>query len=559
MKRRFILINFIVVVTSLLLFLIVSALVVNHTNQRNMEAEIKNYLSIVSEEYDGTNMEKVALNITKANNKIRITFISYDGTVLYDTVSGTEENHLSRPEIENLGTVYHRYSSTAKENMFYVATLEENGDNKVYIRVSMPETSITNLTNTLVWSGIGTIVIITIISTIVISATTNKVVEPLNQEVEKLSSIVGKSPGYNGNDIERLSFQIDRTRDLIEDKISTIEAEKKKTDYIIENIKQGLIIIDGSGSIILMNKTASKIFNISYENLEDKNYFTSFIDNNLKNSIDSARLNGVSSKVEFSKGNNSYNISLSPLDASFVLNDNHHGVIMFIFDVTDSKRLEKTKAEFFANASHELKSPLTSILGYQQMINEGIVEDKEEIADYTAKTIKEAKRMNQIISEMLELSRLEVNKTDNKVDLTPSLIIDDILNALGPSISDKGIKVTKLYQDFDIKMSNDDFYHLMRNLIENAVKYNKIGGDIIIDVNCKDRTISVKDTGIGINDSDQERIFERFFRVDKAKSKENGGTGLGLAIVKHICLNNDILINVKSSLGIGSEFKLTFK
>ncbi len=559
MKRRFILINFIVVVTSLLLFLIVSALVVNHTNQRNMESEIKNYLSIVSEEYDGTNMEKVALNITKANNKIRITFISYDGTVLYDTVSGTEENHLSRPEIENLGTVYHRYSSTAKENMFYVATLEVNGDNKVYIRVSMPETSITNLTNTLVWSGIGTIVIITIISTIVISATTNKVVEPLNQEVEKLSSIVGKTPGYNGNDIERLSFQIDRTRDLIEDKISAIEAEKKKTDYIIENIKQGLIIIDGSGSIILMNKTASKIFNISYENLEDKNYLTSFIDNNLKNSIDSARLNGVSSKVEFTKGNNSYNISLSPLDASFVLNDNHHGVIMFVFDVTDSKRLEKTKAEFFANASHELKSPLTSILGYQQMINEGIVEDKEEIADYTAKTIKEAKRMNQIISEMLELSRLEVNKIDNKVDLTPSLIIDDILNALGPSISDKGIKVTKLYQDFDIKMSNDDFYHLMRNLIENAVKYNKIGGDIIIDVNCKDRTISVKDTGIGINDSDQERIFERFFRVDKAKSKENGGTGLGLAIVKHICLNNDILINVKSSLGIGSEFKLTFK
>ncbi len=556
MKKRYILFNAIILVSSLIIFLLVSVFIVSTTNTRNMESEIKTYLSIIEQEYDGTNMDECANNIHDANKKLRVTFISSDGQVLYDTSGYSESNHLSRPEIKNVGKVTHRYSSTTKVNMFYVATYLPSSSE--YIRVSMPETSITDMSNTLIWSGFSTIIVISIISFFAITIMTNKAIKPLKNEVSKLSLIVGDTPKYTGNDIDMLSFQIDKVRDLIEDKISSVENEKRKVDYIIENIRQGLVILDGSGQVIIINKMACDIFKKSKNDLLEKNYVYSFLNHELSSSIDKCMNENYSQNVDYKSGENEYIINVSTLDASFVNDTKKHGVVLFIYDITEQKKTEKIKTDFFANASHELKSPLTSIIGYQQMINQGIIEDKKEIDDAIEKTIKEATRMNQIITEMLELSKLEANRSEEKTNIPLSKAVEDIINSYDTIINNRNIKVIRNYSNFEVFISNNDLYHLLRNLIDNAIKYNKDNGQISITLNSIAKTFEISDTGIGIAPEHIDRIYERFYRVDKAKSKEKGGTGLGLAIVKHICTNNNLEIAVESELGKGTKFIIKF-
>lgn len=546
MKKRYNILNAAILVLSLIVFLLVSVNIVATINQRNMEGEIKNYLSITEEIYDGTNMEDVADKIHKANSKLRITFISSDGKVLYDTSTVSEDNHLKRDEILSLGKVFHRYSQTTNEKMFYVATYLDSYS--LYIRVSMPEESITDISNSLITYGSIVIILIGIVSIFVMWVISKLSVKPLKSEISKLSDIVGGKTLYNGSDIERLSYEIDRTRDLIENKIDDIEQEKKKVDYILENINHGLIIIDGRGKIIIANKIALTIFN----NLSINDSYNSIFDENIVDAISKCMVEESSFSIEYEN----YVINISSLNTVFVKTAISYGVSMFLYDVTDIKRLEKMKLDFFANASHELKSPLTTIIGYQQLIQNGILVEKEEIADATIKTVKEASRMNQIISEMLELAKLESDKKEDKNVLSISHVTDEILLSYNILLENKNITLVKDYNDFIVSIASNDLYHLIRNLIDNAVKYNKANGKIKITIS--DNTFVIEDTGIGISKEDQERIFERFYRVDKARSKENGGTGLGLSIVKHICINNNIKIEVSSALNEGTCFKLTF-
>ena len=225
MKKRYIIFNTLILICSLFLFLIVSLVSITQINKRNMEGEIKNYLRIVENGYDGTNMEEIGDNVYSANNKLRITFISKEGIVLYDSSSISEQNHLSRPEISSLGTVFHRYSETTGNRMFYVASYLS--DYSIYIRIAMEETSITDVSNTLIISGSISIIFISVISFIAIYLMSNKAVEPLKKEVSKLSDIVGNEPDYEGNNIEQLSYQIDKARDLIEEKIDEALAKRE--------------------------------------------------------------------------------------------------------------------------------------------------------------------------------------------------------------------------------------------------------------------------------------------------------------------------------------------
>jgi len=226
--------------------------------------------------------------------------------------------------------------------------------------------------------------------------------------------------------------------------------------------------------------------------------------------------------------------------------------------VTDKRNVEVMKREFFANASHELKSPLTSIIGFQQMIKEGIITDEAEIKDATTRTIKEANRMNKIIVEMLELSKLESKEPKKTEPVEFKMIISNILESYQNEIADREIKVSMHLDNLAVNINVLDADHLVRNLIDNAIKYNNHGGKIDIDVSEKERRIIVQDNGIGIALENQSRIFERFYRVDSGKSKEAGGTGLGLAIVKHICMEYGFKIVVESELGVGSKFTIQF-
>ena len=230
--------------------------------------------------------------------------------------------------------------------------------------------------------------------------------------------------------------------------------------------------------------------------------------------------------------------------------------ILFI-DITNEENTEIMKKEFFANASHELKSPLTSIIGYQELIKEGIIKDNNEIKNISEKTLKESIRMKNIVLDMLELSKLESKEVKEIESLNLKEIIEDIISSNEVLIKQKNIKITSNLKDFYINSSFEDIQKLLSNIISNAINYNNINGEI--ELILKDNSFICKDTGIGIKKEDLPRIFERFYRVDKSRSKENSGTGLGLAIVKHICLNYHYKIKVDSKFGLGTTFTITFK
>ena len=251
-----------------------------------------------------------------------------------------------------------------------------------------------------------------------------------------------------------------------------------------------------------------------------------------------------------------YLLYINMLENSWFNATNSH-VALLMVDVTLQENMNSLKREFFANASHELKSPLTSIIGYQQLIQQGILTTDEEIQDATLRTIKEAQRMNKLIIEMLDLSRLENNVQTILEKVNVSKVINDCLIELQPSIDRKNIELNVKLDDIIIETSQSDLYKLIKNIIDNAIVYNNENGKLKIELEKKELTIS--DTGVGISQEDLEHIFDRFYRVDKARSKESSGTGLGLSIVKHICLLYGYEINVKSKIGVGTVITIILK
>lgn len=555
MKKKYFITTSLLIFLSLLMFFIVSCLVVINSNKKSTKKEMQTYLQIIIDNLNVSELDTTANLLHSVNEEIRITFIDKDGHVLYDTDTVPEDNHLNRPEIKKLGTISYRYSDTLQKRMVYIAGFT----NDIYVRVCIPEANTYEIVNSLLLYGFLFLVLIIFLSFFLIKRISNNLIKPIKEEVNKLSQIVGNDYKYIGDDLIILSNQIDQAHILIDNKINSLNEEKNKLNYIIQNMHQGLIIINGLGDVILINAMACSFLERNYDLVIDKSFYTLFSNHDISMKIEEAMNKMINAKLDYEKNNRYYSLNISSINDEYAKIDGKFGVSVFIIEVTNEKLLEKTKTDFFANASHELKSPLTSIIGYQQMIREGIITDEEEIKDATNKTIKEAERMNKIIIEMLELSKLEAKKEVEIKTQSIRKITNEVLVDLANLINDKNIKVDINDDDFLINMNSDDSYQLLKNIIENAVKYNLVDGSILISIDSTNREITVKDTGIGIPKEHLNRVFERFYRVDKAKSKALGGTGLGLAIVKHICNKYNISVSLNSEEKRGTVVKLIFK
>lgn len=554
MKKKFISLNVLILFTSLVVFLIISSLIVSSVNKNSVERQITSYLDIINHAYDGTNEEEVAKYLHEADDNIRVTFINKEGKVEYDTNGEVESNHLTRPEIINVGTIIFRYSDTTKIKMVYMASFSYD----TYIRVSIPQASVTKVVSYLVEYGLLSIVLIVVLSFLLFSKTSKELVKPIRYQVDKLSLIVGKTNAYQGDDLKVLSNQIDEVHTLIDLKIDALKNETEKLNYIINSMQQGFLIINSNGEIILANEEIRNIFQHKVGDITLEPYTFLISDLELQKLITSAIENKENISVEHKIDSSIYFLNIVSLSDSFASSSGKNGVAIFLLDLTKDKQIEKIKSDFFANASHELKSPLTTIIGYQQMIKEGILTEEKEIKDATNKTIIEATRMNRIIIEMLELSKLETKPNLQKGIHNVLLVTKEIIEHLQLGIDQKNIELMIAGEGFYVNMALDDLNRLLKNIIENSVKYNKENGSIEILFNKENKTITVNDSGVGISENHQSRVFERFYRVDKAKSKELGGTGLGLAIVKHICINNEITVSLKSKENVGTNIILKF-
>ena len=380
----------------------------------------------------------------------------------------------------------------------------------------------------------------------------------LNSQVRKLQEVGGLEGNFDYQDsMDLLTKAVRQSRKAVEKELHEAELARAKNDFVLDSFSQALIVANGDFRIEMFNKKAAEVFKIDQQKALGAD--ASFLNDVIKGLTKKVRLtmNAKISSLTFEKvGKEIYETAIEPLEFSWTQGEKLNGASLLLVNVTDSYNSTSMKRDFFANASHELKSPLTSILGYQELIRNGILTDPEEISKAVEKTIKDAKRMNKIIMDMLTLSSLENEQLRPVEEINVSEALDEIVNDLQLHIDHHHLHVNHIKSNLTLKMNPDDFYKLFRNIIENAVRYNKDNGEVKIEENESEGYLRVTDTGIGISEEDTSRIFERFYRVDKARSRQNGGTGLGLAIVKYVCSYYGFAIDVKSKLGEGSSFTI---
>jgi len=550
MKRKILWIEIVSTILALLILFIVSSIYVNNQNHKTAEDELNSYSNIACEVFDGDNFDELKTVMTKASKEIRVTVIDTVGEVIIDSSLIEADNHLDREELQKLGECVTRYSNSLELNMMYLAKIDDG----YYIRLALPVEPLNTFINNYIGFGLITLLVVLSVSIVITSFLYNKTLKPIKNEINKLETVLGHEL-TDDTDFELLSSKINELTLLLDEKVTSLSNEKEKSKYILDNMNQGLILLNSDGKIELINKYSLSLFGFEQEYILDKNYMYLFRDINVQEKIKDCINNNQEEQLIFDLDGRKFLLYINMLKTSWSCATNFH-VALLMVDVTLQENMNLLKREFFANASHELKSPLTSIIGYQQLIQQGILTSNEEIQDATLRTIKEAQRMNKLIIEMLDLSRLENNVQTILEDVNISKIISDCLQELTPTIEKKNIEVVIKLDDVILTTSQSDLYKLIKNIMDNAIIYNNENGKII--VNLKNKELTISDTGVGIAKEDLEHIFERFYRVDKARSKESSGTGLGLSIVKHICLLYGYKINVDSTIGKGTTVKISF-
>lgn len=548
MKRKLIITNSIIVFVSLIIMLVVSMITITNQNNKFYQKQVTNYLKIACTNFNGSNFDDTKEYIKSLDKDIRLTIIeSSTGKVVIDSFEDEiNENHLDRPEINNLGEVYKRYSTTEKKNMLYVAEKVNN----YYVRIAIPIGSVNKIIYTYVTISLIALTVILAFSIFAISFVNKKSLTPINSEVAKLATLANED--YQDVTIDDLPVVINSITNVLDNKIHEIELQEQEIEAILNLLTQGVVVIDSNESLRFINDKAMKILGSS-NNLIGKNYLYLFRDTKLQKLILEVFKNHSQVNYLLNIDSTKINCNVTYLTEAKL----NGGIIITLEDITKQANLEEEKRDFFQNASHELKSPLTSIIGYQQMICDDIVDSKDQIINYSSKTLKEAKRMNNIIIDMLNLSSIEQNyqKKQDIVKVDKALI--EILDSLEDRIKARNISVitniAKCETVGDAKLIDE----LIRNLIDNAIKYNVDNGKIMITLNTS--TLTIEDTGIGISKEYQSRVFERFYRVDKGHSKEIGGTGLGMAIVKHICEIYQYELKLESTIGKGTKITIKFE
>ena len=486
-------------------------------------------------------------------NAYRLSFIRND-LVKYDS-----KNVFNDPMKRDVYDVI-SFSSTELDGKFYYYTIHVSGED-LYIRLGIKESESIKLSFNFLVFGTIAIVIFSIIYAIILNFQFNESYKPLKIQIKKLQKIVGKEKSVEyEEDLKNLALIVRDSRKELEEQFKMTKQSEQKIEFILDSFGEGLVVIDSNYKIIMFNKKASEIFNVSKNDAYGKSFeimsLAKGIEGNMSMVVQTLRSFDYIEKIE----GKVYECFINPINYEWSTVNEKPGASLLMIDITDEYNSREMKKEFFVNASHELKTPLTSIIGYIEMLKEGIINDKDEVENALNKSLRDATRMKKIIFDMLELSSLENQNLRTIEKINSYNGIKQIISSLELEISAKNLDISLCgNKNFILNMNYDDFEKLFKNIIENSIIYNKDNGKISIKINSNKNEIIVQDSGIVIKEDDLSRIFERFYRVDKARSRRDGGTGLGLAIVKHICEYYEISIDVKSKIDIGTMFILTFK
>jgi len=565
MKKKLFLFNILIVCSGIIAFFLFSIAITYSNNIEFAKDTVMNYAKIYQNFYD---QDMNLSDFAKAPEDVRVTIISSDGTVIKDSKPLDEanlQNHIDRQEIQsalkNQPKVVVRYSETVGMDLMYYAAKVTTADDYVFIRTSTPIVTINNyLLKSL--PLLFLILVITIGACAFLSnRVSKKLLAPFSLVKSSLQSIndgVFKKTLANSSyeEINQITNEINDISVTLKENITGITEEKNKLNYVLDNINDGLFAINKNNDIILINHRIKQIFEVTDDAIgHNISYLT--IDSELSQNINNCILNNQNFLFEFKMKEHYYLVTIKNMSSSWTGDKGSLCVVIFS-DITEAKNSQRQREEFFANASHELKTPLTVIKGFSELLE--LNNKDENLNKYTSGIVMQTDRMLSLISDMLKLSELESQNQLNVAKVSLASIANEVCESLTAISDEKNIAI-KINGEGFVQAENSHIYELIKNLVENAMKYNKQNGKVNIDIVDTKKTVSltVSDTGIGISATDQSRIFERFYRVEKSRSRINGGTGLGLSIVKHICSLYHATLSLKSKLGIGTEITVVFK
>ena len=482
----------------------------------------------------------------------RVTWIGTDGKVLYDSISEADEmeNHFEREEVkEALSEGYgasSRYSSTLTQRYLYGAKRLPDG---TVIRLSVTQNSLLILTLGMLQPIMIIFVIAIILSAFLASRLSKKIVKPLNE------LNLDKPLDNNGYDeLSPLLRRIDTQQKEISRQSEELRQRQNELEVMTSAMSEGIILLNNRGTVLSINKAAAKLFGTDCFCI-GKDIVS------INRSLELAQLlnkakNGEHSERVVELGCGRYQMMASPVISNNIVS----GIVLLILDVTEKEKAEQLRREFTANVSHELKTPLHTISGSAELLANGMVKP-EDIPIFLKRIYSEAQRMIQLVEDIIRLSHLDEGAEDMKWDMVDLYAVaEETINSLADEAESNGIKFELYGETVLINGIRQLLQEIIYNLCDNAIKYNCRGGSVSVGVKNENEfaVLTITDTGIGIPAEHQERIFERFYRVDKSHSKEIGGTGLGLSIVKHAAKLHNAEIELHSIVNKGTEITIKF-
>lgn len=512
------------------------------------KSQLKTQLSFASTAVEDEGIEYLK---NLENGEYRLTLIDTDGTVLYDTNAdaATMENHSDRREFqEAFLSGYgesHRYSRTLTEQTYYFA--KKLSDDRV-LRISTSQVTIVSLLLGMLQPLLVITFLAILLSVFLAKRASRNLVRPLNNldlndplsndVYEELSPLLRHMAQQN----KQIALQMDE-----------LSRSQNEFNAITSNMSEGLIVLNKDGVVVSLNTAARKIFEAEEDSI-GKDFLTIDRTPEISRAIKET-LSGKKQELEYEKNGRNYDLCINKI----VEKDEVIGVLLLAIDNTEKIQAEQNRREFTANVSHELKTPLQSIIGSADLIESGLVKP-EDMPRFIGHIKTDAARLVSLVSDIIRLSQLDENTEMNRETVDALSVAKEALEMVGPIAESRNISLTIKGEPAPLTSVHKLLYDIIYNLCDNAVKYNKEGGFVKVDVKTAgDKVqVAVSDNGVGIAPADQSRVFERFYRVDKSHSRESGGTGLGLSIVKHAVAYLKGSISLESTLGKGTTITVSF-
>lgn len=475
----------------------------------------------------------------------RITLISPDGTVLYDSVARADamENHLSREEVvlalrEGTGKSSHYSSTVLKKNLYYALRLEDGN----ILRLSREQSSLGAMLLNMAWPIAATVAGLLLLAAGLSVRLARQITQPIN-------AISPDDPQDVYPELQPLTQRLRQQRETIRNQMDELSRRMREFSAMTENMSEGFLLIDLRGHVLTENHSASMLLPTDADNIAKCSQ------RELCQAAQQA-LTGQRCERLLQQGERTLSVIASPVLESGQVT----GAVVLTLDVTEREQREKLRREFSANVSHELKTPLTSISGFAELMSHGLV-PSDKVREFSLDIQKECTRLTNLVEDIIDLSRLEEGGGDMTwEDIDLYTLCDDVLQSLEPVAKRQTVTLRLAGESLQVRGVYQVLREMIYNLCDNAIKYNRSGGSVTVTVarSAGRASVAVADTGIGIPYEDQSRVFERFYRVDKSHSRAIGGTGLGLSIVKHAAALHGAEIKLQSQPEDGTVITVLF-